>query len=162
MNQNKQDEFVFVMVKPDGVKRYLREEILQRIKKTNLRLIVAKSLTPTAQLAVKHFQRKRDGSSGLSPAQATQYLTSGPVCITIWRGKEAVKRVRSIVGSYTSPNICEIGTIRRDFSEDSIENAKRENRAVRNIIHSSHCPISALSEITIWFGKNWKRKFGQP
>jgi len=159
MEDQKPLEVAFLMIKPDGVRRHLTGEVLRRIEKTDLNLVAARLVIPSARLAAKHYRRKDNWTSGLTVAQAVGYLTSGPVLITVWAGEAAVKKLRKLVGSKTNPNSCKRGTIRRDFADDSIIEANLENRAVRNVVHSSNNPRSALSEITLWFGKGSRRRF---
>ena len=160
MRKKNQEEFVFSMVKPDGVRRRLIGKIFQRFEKTNLKLVAVRFLRPSAKLAATHYRMKRNGSSGLTTNQAVAYLTSGRILASIWCGKDAVKILRSIVGLKTDPYSCRKGTIRRDFAQDSITEADIEHRAVQNVVHSSNNPQSAISEISLWFGKNWRRQYG--
>ena len=158
MTRVAEHEVAFLMIKPDGVQRRLIGEILRRIEETDLKLILAQLVSPSPMVAARHYMRKRDSSSGLTVAQAVDYLTSGPVFISVWRGKVAVKKLRGLVGSRTDPYSCRKGTIRRDFANDSLETANLEGRAVRNVVHSSNNPRSALSEVALWFGKRWRRR----
>lgn len=159
MREKKQEELAFLMVKPDGVQRRLIGEILQRVEKTHLELIVVRALRPSAKLAAAHYRSKRNGSSGLTAKQAVAYLTAGPVFASIWQGKNAVSTLRAIVGSKTDPGSCRKGTIRKDFAQDSLSRAMREHRAVKNVVHSSNNPQSAMAEIALWFGKNWRKQY---
>jgi nucleoside-diphosphate kinase len=145
-------EAAFLMIKPDGVSRRLIGAVLSRLEATSLQLLGAQLVHPTDGQAREHFQRKRNGSSGLTATQAVAYLTSGPVFITFWRGPDAVATLRSLVGSETDPFRCAPGTIRRDFAADTLAAAGVEQRAVRNIVHSSHDAAAAVVEIGIWFG----------
>jgi nucleoside-diphosphate kinase len=145
-------EVAFLMIKPDGVSRRLIGEIMTRLEATDLRLVAANLVYATDLQAGQHYERKSDGSSGLTVSQAVAYLTSGPVFTTIWKGRNAVAKLRSLVGSKTDPYSCSVGTIRRDFAADTLAAAGTERRAVRNVVHSSHDAISAGVEIGIWFG----------
>ncbi len=51
-------------------------------------------------------------------------------------GEDAVSRLRTIVGK-TDPSIADKGTIRGDWSDDSIMKGNLEKRACRNLIHAS-------------------------
>ena len=78
---------------------------------------------------------------------------SSPVVAMVLQGENAVKKVRQIVGS-TDPSEADVGTIRADYSNDSIAVANAENRTVRNIVHASGNPEEAKKEISIWFKDN--------
>jgi nucleoside-diphosphate kinase len=65
---------------------------------------------------------------------------SGPCFLMVWEGKNAVKVVRTLIGS-TNPAEAAPGTIRGDFGLD----------LGRNIIHASDSVESANREIAIHF-----------
>lgn len=71
------------------------------------------------------------------------YVGSGPVVCMVWKGREAVKEARRLIGA-TDPCKAEIGTIRGDFGQVS----------GRNIIHGADSVESAAREISIWFPDN--------
>jgi nucleoside-diphosphate kinase len=79
-------------------------------------------------------------------------MSSGPVVAMVWQGMGAVSIVRKITGS-TEPLTSLPGTIRGDYTIDSYTAANADNRAVRNIIHSSGSVEEAIKEISIWFDK---------
>ncbi len=157
MEHKNQYELGFLMVKPDGVQRRIVGQILQRIEEAHLRLVALKFLKPSARLAASHYKQKRNGSSGLTARQAVEYLTSGEVLASVWKGQNAIRKLRKIVGSKTNPYSCRKGTIRRDFAADSIDQAVKESRAVRNVVHSSNNYQSAIHEINLWFGKRRRK-----
>jgi nucleoside-diphosphate kinase len=68
----------------------------------------------------------------------------------VWQGMNAVKIVRKITGG-TEPLTSDVGTIRGDLTIDSYEVADLDNRAVRNLIHSSGSVEEAQREISLWF-----------
>jgi nucleoside-diphosphate kinase len=79
-----------------------------------------------------------------------KYLTCGPVVAMVWQGMNAVKIVRKITGG-TEPLTSDVGTIRGDLTIDSYQVADLDNRAVRNLIHSSGSVEEAQREISLWF-----------
>jgi len=149
---------VFIMVKPDGVSRRLVGEVLRRLEQKRLKLLAANFMIPSQRIAALHYKQKKNGSSGLTTKQAVDYLTSGPVFISIWQGDNALRQARNIIGSRTDPGACKPGTIRRDFAKDSMKAARAQNRAVRNVVHSSNNVDSAYSEIALWFGRKMREK----
>lgn len=80
-----------------------------------------------------------------------QYLTSGPVVVAILKGSCAISAVRKMIGD-TVPLDAALGTIRGDFSFDSVAVALHGRRALRNIIHASADAKEAEQEIKCWFG----------
>jgi len=127
----------FVMVKPDGVKRRLVGETIKRLEQVGLRLVAMKMLHLTKAMAEKHYavHKEKPFYDNL-----VEFISSGPVVAMIVEGKDAVKRVRKLVGA-TKPMEAEVGTIRGDFGMD----------IGRNVIHAGDSPENAKIEYSIYF-----------
>ena len=126
-----------VLVKPDGIQRRLAGEILGRFEKKGLRLVAAKLVKASAELAGQHYgvhKGKPFYDSLLS------FLTSGPTLALVLEGREAVAAVRGMMGM-TDGAKSPPGTIRGDFGI-SIQN---------NLVHGSDSPENAAAEIALWF-----------
>lgn len=65
-----------------------------------------------------------------------EHMSSDGSVAVVWRGNEAVSKVRTSVGK-TLPNMAAPGTIRFDFSSDSPRRANDEKRPVFNLVHAS-------------------------
>jgi nucleoside-diphosphate kinase len=70
-----------------------------------------------------------------------EFITSGPVAAIALEGPDAIATVRRLVGR-TMPNEAEPGTIRGDLGISGL----------RNLIHASDAPETAVSELDLWFG----------
>ena len=127
----------FVMVKPDGVKRRLVGETISRLERVGLRLVAMKMLHLTKAMAEKHYavHKGKPFYEGL-----VKFITSGPVVAIVVEGKDAVHRVRKLVGA-TKPMEAEAGTIRGDFGME----------IGRNVIHAGDSPENAKIEYSIYF-----------
>ena len=126
-----------VLVKPDGIQRRLAGEILGRFEKKGLRLVAAKLVKASAELAGQHYgvhKGKPFYDSLLS------FLTSGPTLALVLEGREAVAAVRGMMGM-TDGAKSPPGTIRGDFGI-SIQN---------NLVHGSDSPENAAAEIKFFF-----------
>lgn len=126
-----------ILIKPDGMQRRLAGEILGRFERKGLRLVAAKLLVPSRDLAAKHYavhQGKPFYDSLL------QFLTSGPTFAMVLEGREAVAVVRGMMGT-TDGTKSPPGTIRGDYAL-SVQN---------NLIHGSDSPDNAAQEIKLWF-----------
>ncbi len=130
-------ERTFVAIKPDGVQRGLVGEILARFERKGFKLIALKQLTPSRELAEKHYgvHRDRPFFSGL-----VDFITSGPVVVMVWEGDGVIASARRLIGA-TKPLEAEPGTIRGDLAVN----------IGRNVIHGSDGPDTALFEIDLWF-----------
>ena len=133
-------EKTFVLVKPDGVQRGLVGEIISRLERRGLRLIGAKFMKVSLELAETHY-----GIHKSKPFYDSliQYITSSPVMAMVWEGNNAVAAVRQTMGS-TNPLDATPGSIRHDFSLD----------IGRNITHASDSSENGEKETTLWFSPN--------
>jgi nucleoside-diphosphate kinase len=141
-------ERTLVIVKPDGVQRGLIGPILGRLEARGLKLVGLKLVAVSWELAEEHYavHRGKPFYSGL-----IEYITSAPVVVAAFEGKEAVAVVRSTVGA-TNPAQAPPGTIRGDLALE----------IGRNLIHASDAPDTARQEVALWFEPDelvsWERQ----
>ncbi len=130
-------ERTFVAIKPDGVQRGLIGEILGRFERKGFKLVALKEVTPSRDLAEKHYgvHRERPFFSGL-----VDFITSGPVVAMVWEGDGVIASARNLIGA-TKPLEANPGTIRGDLAVN----------IGRNVIHGSDGPETAEFEIDLWF-----------
>tara|TARA_Y100001968_G_scaffold126023_1_gene114953 strand:+ start:674 stop:1132 length:459 start_codon:yes stop_codon:yes gene_type:complete len=146
-------ERTFLAIKPDGVQRGLVGEILARFERKGFKLIALKQLTPSLELAQKHYgvHKDRPFFSGL-----VEFITSGPVVAMVWEGDGVIAGARKLIG-VTNPLEADPGTIRGDLAVN----------IGRNVIHGSDGLETANFEIGLWFNsselndwnpsdKNWR------
>lgn len=131
-------EKTFLMVKPDGVQRGLIGEIVTRFERKGLKLIAAKFMRITPELAERHYA-EHVGKPFYPPL--VDFVTSGPVFAMVWQGEQVIGLTRAMIGK-TNALEAAPGTIRSDF-------AVHTNF---NLIHGSDSPESAEREIGIFFG----------
>ena len=140
-------ERTFIAVKPDGVKRGLVGNIVERFERKGYKIIAMKMLQPTQEIAAKHYA-EHVGKPFYN--RLINYITSGPIVAMVVEGDNVVKGARHIMGS-TKPDEAEVGTIRADFAQ-TME---------YNVVHGSDCVESAEREIAIYFKpeeicRDWK------
>lgn len=128
------------MVKPDGVERGLIGEMVRRFERKGLKLIAAKLMRVTPELAERHYAEHK-GKDFYD--RLISFITAGPVFAMVWEGDEAVSAARQLIGK-TSGLEAAPGTIRGDF-------AIHTNY---NLIHGSDSHDSALREIGIFFSED--------
>jgi nucleoside-diphosphate kinase len=75
--------------------------------------------------------------------ELVEFMTSGPVMITVLEGENAVLKHRELMGA-TNPAEAEAGTIRADFAQSIDENA----------VHGSDSLENAKIEIDYFFDGN--------
>ena len=132
-----ESQTTFIMVKPDGVKRELVDEIIRRFESIGLTLISRRDITPSLELAETHYgiHKERPFFS-----EVVDFITSGPVVAMAWMGENAISEARKLIGA-TNWEEAEPGTIRADFAR-SIE---------ENVIHGSDGEDTAAFELELWF-----------
>ncbi|HBA91722.1 MAG: nucleoside-diphosphate kinase [Chloroflexi bacterium GWB2_54_36] len=140
-------ERTFVIAKPDAVQRGLVGEIIVRLERRGLKLVGAKFLLVSRELAEKHYAVHvgKPFYEGL-----IRYITSAPVMTMVWEGPQAIAAVRQTMGA-TRPVEAAPGSIRHDFGLS----------VGRNLTHASDSPETAAFEIGLWFTEaelvNWQR-----
>jgi nucleoside-diphosphate kinase len=130
-------EKTFVMVKPDGVKKGLTDEIICRIERAGLRIISMKKVNMDRAQAERLYavHRGKDFFGRL-----VDHVLSGPVVVMLVEGDRAISKMRELVGA-TDPAKAAKGTIRGDFGSS----------ITKNIIHAADSAKSAEHEIPIFF-----------
>jgi nucleoside-diphosphate kinase len=130
-------ERTLVLVKPDGVQRGLVGEILSRLEKRGLRLVAAKFMRVSQELAETHYaiHKGKPFYPGL-----IAYITSAPVMAMVWEGPNAVAAVRQLMGA-TRPTEAAPGTVRHDFALE----------VGRNLTHASDSVENGQAEVALWF-----------
>ncbi len=140
-------ERTLVLVKPDGVERGLIGEVTSRLERRGLRLVAARFMQVSKELAETHYaiHKGKPFYEGL-----IRYITSAPVMAMVWEGPSAVAAVRQTMGS-TRPTEAAPGTLRHDFALE----------VGRNLTHASDEPANAEKEVALWFKPeelvDWKR-----
>jgi nucleoside-diphosphate kinase len=130
-------ERTLVLIKPDAVQRGLMGEILSRLERRGLRLVAAKFMAVSRDLAEAHYavHKGKPFYDGL-----IEYITSSPVMAMVWEGPNAIAAVRQTMGS-TRPTEAAPGSIRHDFGLE----------VGRNLTHASDAPETAKAEVALWF-----------
>lgn len=130
-------ERTFIMVKPDGVQRGLVGEVVSRFERKGLKLLGAKLMQVSNELAESHYaeHRERPFFNDL-----VSFITSSPVFAMVWEGENAISVARNMMGK-TNPSEAAPGTIRGDLALT----------IGMNIVHGSDSADSAAREIGLWF-----------
>lgn len=130
-------EQTLVLVKPDGVQRGLIGEVVSRLERRGLRIVAAKFLHVSKELAEKHYaiHKGKDFYEKL-----IKYITSAPVLAMVWEGPNAITAVRQTMGD-TRPTEASPGSIRHDFALE----------IGRNLTHASDTLENGQKEIALWF-----------
>jgi len=178
-------EKTFFMIKPDGVKRGLVGDIFMRLERVGLKLVAARMIVASEEQArgnypgtdewmtkmgektLNNYGHDEDAvKKDMGTADPLEigkkiydalvdYITDGPVIISVWEGNHAVQVVERIMGK-TDPTTADIGTVRGDFGFDTPQFAVKSGRIVfRTLVHRSDDPDEAEREIEHWFGDKY-------
>ena len=124
-----------IIIKPDAIERGLTGEIISRFERKNYKIKNIKYLTPTSDLAEKHYIN-HIGKSYFD--DLINFIISSHVIVIVMEGDLQV--ARQIIGK-TIPWESSQGTIRGDYSSSIL----------RNLIHCSKNMENAKYEIDLWF-----------
>jgi len=168
------------MIKPDGVQRGLIGKIVSRFEQVGLKIIGLKFEWTTKEKIVAHYpetdawfkkvgertltnykKKGLDAKKVFKTDDAVQigrtvkkwlinYLQQSPLFIIALEGYECIEVCRKLCGN-TIPVLAAPGTIRGDFSYDTIDLANEQSRPIRNIIHASDTVDDGEKEINVWF-----------
>ncbi|MBF0385188.1 MAG: nucleoside-diphosphate kinase [Candidatus Omnitrophica bacterium] len=140
-----------VIVKPDGLKKSLTGNILTRLSETKLRIIGAKIVHVSRELAVQHYIHLKDKPFF---EDVIKYITGQlhgdeyrRVMALVYQGEGAIDKVRKLAGE-TNPEVAESTTIRGQYGRLTT------NGLFENVLHCSSSEADALREIKLWFEPN--------
>jgi nucleoside-diphosphate kinase len=130
-------ERTLIIIKPDAIQRHLAGQIMARFEKKGLKLVAAKFMQISEDVAGQLYAVHRGKAfyEGL-----IKYLSSAPVLVTVWEAEGVVEIARKMMGA-TFGYEAEPGTIRGDFSC---------SRGY-NLVHGSDSLKAAEHEIGLFF-----------
>lgn len=176
-------EQTLVVLKPDAVARGLAGEIISRFERVGLKLVAAKFMVVSKELADKHYPSSREEFiNGMGNKTLENYKSLG-IDAKKEFGHEDAHKIGLIIRDWlvdmitsgpvfamvwqgphsvelvrkivghTLPLASAPGTIRGDYSFDSSYLANTNRRPIKNLIHASGNVEEAKFEVPLWFGK---------
>lgn len=131
------EQKIFIMLKPDVLKRGLMGAIISRIEDQNYFIERAQVMELDKQMVAHHYAHLLN--EDFYP-ELESYMLSGPVFAMVVTGDNVIDGMRKIIGA-TDPRDAAPHTIRADFARNVTENA----------IHGSDTEENAAIEITRFF-----------
>ena len=140
------DEMTLIVIKPDALKVGIYEEVFRRIEQNDLRIVhssapVAMPKAIAESLYVQHMERP-------FYKELISYITSGSVRILLIGGRDAIQRVRELVGP-TDPGFARLNapkslratygktaTMNSFHASDGIESFNAEIKALCPLLSS--------------------------
>ncbi len=169
-----------IIIKPDAIERGLTGTIIKRFEQVGLTIIGFKFQKADKRTVTEHYPCtdvwfEKVGERTLNDCHfkgtdvkevfktddaiaigkqikewLITYFKESPVLIMAVEGYDVIEIVRKLSGN-TIPSLAAPGTIRGDFSHDSIELANEMHRPLRNIIHASDTVEDGEKEVALWF-----------
>ena len=130
-------EKTLILVKPDAFARGLTGEIIARFERKGLKIVAAKHMTVTEDLAKQHYAEHTERPFF---GELVEFITSGPIVAMVLEGQDAVKAARQVIGA-TNPLESAPGSIRGDFATE----------IGQNMVHGADSDESAAREAAIYF-----------
>jgi len=140
-------EQTLVLIKPDGLKKFLTGNVLTKLSAAQLMIIGAKVVRVDENLAREHYRHLSDKPffEGL-----VKYITGDihgeeyhRILAFVYRGDEAISKVREISGA-TNPEEANPASIRGAYGRITTKGV------YENVVHSSGSPEEAEREIKLW------------
>ncbi|MDA0280952.1 MAG: nucleoside-diphosphate kinase [Pseudohongiellaceae bacterium] len=128
------------IIKPDAVAKNVIGEIYTRFEKAGLKIVAAKMLQLDDESAGGFYAEHKERPFY---KDLIEFMTSGPVMVTVLEGEGAVMMNRDLMGA-TNPADAAAGTIRADFAVSIDANA----------VHGSDSTTSAAREVGYFFSDN--------
>lgn len=130
-------EQTLIILKPDAVQRGLMGQIISRFEQKGLKVVGAKMMQITPELAAEHYaaHTEKPFYGGL-----VAFMTSSPVLVLALEGVGAIAICRAMMGA-TFGSQAVAGTIRGDYG---VSNSF-------NLIHGSDSPEAASKELGLFF-----------
>ena len=172
-----------LIIKPDGVQRGIIGKIITRFETVGLKIIGLKFEWAPREKIIAHYPETEAWFKKVGERTLTNYAKKGldakkifktddavaigktvkgwlidymqesPVFLAVVEGYDAIEIVRKLSGN-TIPVLAAPGTIRGDFSHDTIDLANEQGRPLRNIIHASDTVEDGEKEVKLWFNKD--------
>ena len=131
-------EKTLIIIKPDAVEAKCVGKIIDIFETEKFDIIQTEMMSLSDDMLNEHYSHL---ISKPFFSEILEFMQSLPVIVMTLQGKNAVTRVRDIVG-VTDPTEANEGTIRKQFGTD----------VMRNVVHASDSVENAEAEIERFFG----------
>ncbi len=134
-----------VLIKPDGLVKSLTGNIITKLSETELKIVGAKIVQVTQELAEEHYQHLREEKFFDELIKYVMgHFHTKRVLAMVYQGENAIKKIRKIAGE-TNPENAEPISIRGKYGRIT------RSGVFENVIHASESKEEAEREIKLWF-----------
>ena len=139
------EQATLVIIKPDGLIKSLTGNVLSRLSETKLKIMGAKVLQVSEELAIKHYTHLQD--KPFFP-ELKKYIMGdlhgeNRVMALVYWGHDAINKCRQLAGA-TNPEEAESTSIRGAYGRITTSGV------YENVIHVSANKTDAEREIKLW------------
>jgi nucleoside-diphosphate kinase len=146
-----------VIIKPDGLVKSLTGNIITALSETKFKIIGAKVVSVTKELAEKHYSElkqrlvekkgKEEGEKIFE--EILKYIQghyhTNRVLTMVYEGENAIETIRRLAGS-TNPEDADPISIRGKYGR-----VNSKTQVMENVMHVSDSEENAKKEIQLWF-----------
>ena len=142
------NEQLLILIKPDGVRRSLTGNILDKLSQLRMSIICAKVIKVSRELAEMHYYQLKDKpffDELLDYIQGKIYGESwNKILAFVYQGEDAISKTRKITG-VTNPEEADPISIRGAYGRITTKGV------YENVVHCSSDSLEAEREIKLWF-----------
>ena len=140
------EQATLVIIKPDGLQKSLTGNILTRLSETRLKIVAAKVMRVSRELAEKHYAHlaKKPFFEELVRYITGELHGDNRVLALVYWGEGAIEKIHDLAGA-TNPEQAVPTTIRGQYGRILTTGF------FENVIHASSDPAEAEREIKLWF-----------
>lgn len=143
-----------ILLKPDAMHRQLDQDILAFFTSKGCTIVRQARIKVKKATILRHYE---DVIARIGKGPFRQYVVKEFVGQTVLVAElaspspDVIEQVRTWVGA-TDPVLASKESIRGMYGEDSLYQARDEERMLRNLIHASDSKESVKRELQLWFG----------
>ncbi len=142
------NEQCLILIKPDGLVKSLTGNIITSLSETKLKIVGAKIVKVSRELAEKHYGELKIKKPEVFEATINYMMGkfhTDRVLALVYSGEDSIKKVREIVGP-TNPEEANPVSIRGKYGR-----INSKTGVLENCMHASDSKESAEREIKLWF-----------
>lgn len=143
----------FIIIKPDALKRGLKDSILNYFNELDFNIVREDTVKVDEKRILNHYQEviERIGSEDFKQAVLREFVDEVVHVVEIEHVQsDVVAWVRDLIGT-TDPAAARPDTVRGKYGNDTMAQARAENRMLRNLIHASDSDDNVQKELVLWF-----------
>jgi len=142
-----------VLIKPDAIERGLQDKLMLELLFHGYQIVQRRDIIVTQAKILAHYQEVMDRLANIpfSVYFVNEFVGKEIIALAVTHeNPEFIEALRVFLGA-PDPTVAAPHTIRARFGNDSFEQARKEGRIARNLMHVSDSEASARQELAIWF-----------